>query len=308
MFIEAVFSMVKFGLFFDPMGDHHYTVKVARELEQRGFDSLLLPDHYMSPWTNEKLDSWTLLSHIAAQVKDLRLGTCVTPIPLRPPSVLAKMVTTVDVLSEGRAILGVGAGWIKDEFIAYGLGWNSHKIRLEKTKEGVETILELWSRSDKIDYTGKYYNLKGAIFLPKPVTKPHPPLWWGGTSGQILELTAKYGQGWIPYILSAEDYGKKADTIKSLIHDEQRRKDFTFAYSGPAVISKNPLEIEKFAPATKKEKSDKLWLVGNPQRLVERIEEYVERGANYIAPIFLDRNKTIESIELFADEVMPEFT
>jgi alkanesulfonate monooxygenase SsuD/methylene tetrahydromethanopterin reductase-like flavin-dependent oxidoreductase (luciferase family) len=305
---EELVVKAKFGLFFDPMGDHNYTVKVARELEKRGFDSLLLPDHYMSPWTNEKLDSWTLLSHLAAEVKEIRLGTCVTPMPLRHPSILAKMVTTVDIVSNGRAILGIGAGWIKDEFIAYGLGWSNHKNRLEKTKEGVELILKLWSGMEKVNYDGKHYNLKDAIFLPKPIKKPHPPLWWGGSSSRILEMAAKYGQGWIPYILSAEDFGRNVNTIKSLLPSQNSEEEFTYAYCGPCVISKNPLEIEKYAPEAKREKADKLWLVGNPQKCVERIQEYLKNGANYIAPIFLDRKSTLESIELFADEVMPSFT
>ena len=84
-----------------------------------GFDSILFPDHYMSPWTNVKFDTWSLIAYLAGKVSKIRLGTCVTPIPLRHPSVLAKIVATTDILSGGRVILGVGAGWVKDEFVAY---------------------------------------------------------------------------------------------------------------------------------------------------------------------------------------------
>ncbi|HJX23015.1 MAG TPA: LLM class flavin-dependent oxidoreductase [Candidatus Bathyarchaeia archaeon] len=305
---EEKSTKTNFGLFFDPCGDLDFSLKVTKEAERLGFDSILFPDHYMSPWTNVKFDSWSLISYLAGQVDKIRLGTCVTPIPLRHPSVLAKIVATADILSRGRVILGVGAGWVKDEFVAYGIGWNGHKTRIEKTKEGIELILELWTGEEKIDYQGKHFNLKGAIFLPKPVQKPHPPLWFGGTSSKILEMVSAYGQGWIPYVMSAEDFGKSVKSIKNMIPDQKRREGLTYAYCGPTIISKSSSELDVLIPPNKKEKADTLWIAGDPKTCVKRVKDYLDNGSNYFVPIFTAREKTLESLELFADEVMPSFT
>lgn len=163
------------------------TIKTADNL---GIDGFVLPDHYMSPRSNETLEAWVTLANFAAVTNHIMLGTLVTPIPLRPPQLLAKMVSTVDVLSEGRTFLGVGAGWNKEEFEAYS-SWNNPKVRVEKVDEGVTLIKKLWTEP-KVDFKGKHYRTKGAVLLPKPVQKPHPPILFGGRGPKMLKLAGKH--------------------------------------------------------------------------------------------------------------------
>lgn len=111
----------------------------AEELE---YDSFLTTDHYMLPWGNETLETWAYLSYLAGKVSNIRLGTCVTPIPFRPPSLLAKIISTLDLVSNGRVIVGVGLGWYQDEFEAYG-SWDSNPIRFEKTREALDLMKAL---------------------------------------------------------------------------------------------------------------------------------------------------------------------
>jgi len=119
------------------------------------------------------------------------LGTLVTPIPFRPPGMMAKMVATLDVISSGRAILGVGAGWSKTEFDGYS-EWNDPEIRVDKTEEGVQLILKLW-QEPTVNFEGKFYEAKGAVLEPKPTQKPHPPLLFGGVGKRMLRLAGRYG-------------------------------------------------------------------------------------------------------------------
>jgi alkanesulfonate monooxygenase SsuD/methylene tetrahydromethanopterin reductase-like flavin-dependent oxidoreductase (luciferase family) len=162
-------------------------VKVADEL---GIDGFVLPDHYMSPQGNETLEAWITLAYCAAITNCIRLGTLVTPVPLRPPQLLAKMVSTVDVLSKGRSFLGVGAGWSKKEFEGYSQ-WDDPVTRVEKVDEGVALIKRLWTEPT-VDFEGRYYRVKGAVLLPKSVQKPHPPILFGGKGIKMLKLAGKY--------------------------------------------------------------------------------------------------------------------
>lgn len=161
-----------------------------------GYYGVVFPDHFMwdrreMPDRNSTLDTWTMLSYLAAKTDTLRLGTLVTPIPFRPPGILAKTVSTLDIISSGRVFLGVGAGWSQTEFEGYG-EWDDPKTRVDKTEEGIQLILRLW-QEEKVDFQGKFYKARGAVLDPKPVQKPHPPLLFGGISWRMLRLAGRFG-------------------------------------------------------------------------------------------------------------------
>jgi alkanesulfonate monooxygenase SsuD/methylene tetrahydromethanopterin reductase-like flavin-dependent oxidoreductase (luciferase family) len=172
----------------------------VKEAEKCNFWGVVFPDQYM--WNlrdlgvesyeniDSTLETWIELAHLATETSRIRLGTWVTPIPLRPPGVLAKIVSTLDVLSGGRALLGVGAGSTQRLFEGYSQ-WESPSVRVDKTREGVELILRLW-HDRTVDYDGSYYQAKGAVLEPKPVQKPHPPLIFGGAGNRMLELAGRY--------------------------------------------------------------------------------------------------------------------
>jgi len=182
-------------------------VKISIIADKLGYNSLWVGDHFFlpeeiyiktegNPKKPNKLDAWTVLAAIAVKTKRIRLGTRVSPIPFYMPAKLAKIVTTADIISNGRINFGVGAGWFKNEAISYGFDWENHKERITKMLEGLEIILKLW-KEDRVTYNGKYYKIYNAPFWPKPIQKPHPPIWFGGASKAILEATVKYGDGFL---------------------------------------------------------------------------------------------------------------
>ena len=182
------------------LGNFYRSWKLAEEAvpiaDDLGYYGVVFPDHYMwdraeMPDRNSTLDAWVALSYLAAKTQTLMLGTLVTPIPFRPPGMLAKMVSTLDVISAGRAILGVGAGWSRTEFEGYS-EWTDGKTRVDKTEEGVRLIMKLW-QEPKVDFKGRFYSAKGAVLEPKPVQKPYPPLLFGGFSPRMLRLAGRYG-------------------------------------------------------------------------------------------------------------------
>jgi alkanesulfonate monooxygenase SsuD/methylene tetrahydromethanopterin reductase-like flavin-dependent oxidoreductase (luciferase family) len=165
----------------------------AKEADDSGFWGVSMPDHHL--WAqgmdDATLDSWVALTQLASMTKSVHLGTIVTAIPFRPPAMLAKMVSTVDVLSNGRTFLGVGAGWSQREFDAYS-AWDEPAVRVAKTEEGLRLILALWTEKN-VEFQGTYYRSKGGVLEPKPVQKPHPPLLFGGLGPRMLRMAGRFG-------------------------------------------------------------------------------------------------------------------
>ncbi|MDG6958822.1 MAG: LLM class flavin-dependent oxidoreductase [Nitrososphaerota archaeon] len=185
-------------------------------------DFFLVTDHYITPTTDSSVDAWSILAALAAKTDRMTIGTCVTPIPFRPPQMLAKMVATVDQVSRGRVVLGVGAGWSRAEFDAYGK-WEDDRTRMAMTVEGLELMLKLWASEEPFDFQGRYYTSKGAILRPKPVARPHPPLWFGGTGRRMLKrVAAKYADAWLPPVPGLPD-GEYRRVFEALRGGEERR-------------------------------------------------------------------------------------
>jgi Luciferase-like monooxygenase len=213
----------------------------VREAEKRGFWGVVFPDQYM--WDmkdlgvdsfkgiDDTLDTWIALTSLATQTRSIHLGTWVTPIPLRPPGILAKMVSTLDVISQGRTILGVGAGSSQRLFEGYS-DWNPPRVRFERTKEGVELILRLWAEGN-VEFKGVHYHAKGAVLDPKPVQKPHPPLLFGGAGPRMLRLAGRYAD--ICYIppwnkMSFEE-SKKIVLREARHYGREEKISFALAYT-----------------------------------------------------------------------------
>ena len=212
---------MKFGVVVSSGWEARQIIKSGCLADSLGLDFFLVTDHYMTPVSDSSVDAWAVLAALAAKTKGVVLGTCVTPIPFRPPQLLAKVVATVDQISNGRAVLGVGAGWSKPEFDAYSR-WDDDRTRVAKTVEGLELITKLWMAQEPFDFAGRYYSSQGAILKPKPVQQPHPPLWFGGRGTYMLkEIAAKYGDAWLPPIpgLQEDEYRR----VLSLVRDGRER-------------------------------------------------------------------------------------
>ena len=260
---------------------------IVVKAEELGYDSFLTTDHYMLPWGNETLETWVYLSYLAGKVSNIRLGTCVTPITFRPPSLLAKTISTLDLVSNGRVIVGVGLGWYPDEFEAYS-SWDHNPVRFEKTREALKLMVKLWSE-DKVNFEGKYYRVKDAVLQPKPVQKPHPPLWFGGTGKKMLKLTAEMGNGWItpgprwfPAYTTVEEYRGYVEKIRRYRESLGKNGKFTFA----CLIA--PHESSK--------------------EFVTEIEDYGKAGMEYLVLGITRVRDGLKLVKRFKNEIVSSFS
>jgi probable F420-dependent oxidoreductase len=187
--------------------------RIAVEGEKMGYDYATISDHVVIPRDIEarypysdtgefpgrsrgdRHEQLTAVAFVAGKTSRLRLVTSVTVVPHRPAVLLAKMLATIDVLSNGRLTFGIGAGWMKEEFQA--LGVPPFPERGAVTDEYLMACRELWTKDDP-HFEGKYVKFANVLFEPKPVQKPHPPIWVGGESGPALRRTANLGDGWYP--------------------------------------------------------------------------------------------------------------
>jgi F420-dependent oxidoreductase-like protein len=161
-------------------------VALARACEEHGLEGLFRSDHYLSVFNDPargSLDAWTTLAGLAAITGRIRLGTLVSPVTFRHPSVLGKEVVTVDHISGGRVELGIGAGWHVPEHRAYGFDYPDDRVRIQLLAEQLEVVHRSWSEAP-LTFEGRHYRVDGLHALPRPVQDPHPPLIVGGHGGR----------------------------------------------------------------------------------------------------------------------------
>jgi len=196
-----------------PMAEPETMARVARLGEELGFDYLTLTDHialpdtsvpgypysesgsFYSPDPGRRFEMLTAASWVAAKTERIRLVLAVLVVPHRPAVLAAKMLSTLDVLSGGRLTVGIGAGWLKTEFDA--VVTTPFAERGAVTDEYIDAFRRLWTE-DKPTIAGKYVRYDGLVMEPKPVQKPHPPIWVGGESGPSMRRAARVGDAWYP--------------------------------------------------------------------------------------------------------------
>jgi F420-dependent oxidoreductase-like protein len=198
---------------------------LAGACEEHGLEGLFRSDHYMSVMGRRErgsLDAWATLAGLAARTSRIRLGTMVSPVTFRHPSVLAKMVVTVDHISGGRAELGMGAGWHQDEHTAYGFDLPPSDRRMSLLAEQLEVVNREWAERD-VDFDGKLYRLEGLDAMPKPLQQPRPNLIVGGAVGpRSAALAARW----------ADEYNTTFVSSLDDCRQRRRRLDAAWAEAG----------------------------------------------------------------------------
>jgi phthiodiolone/phenolphthiodiolone dimycocerosates ketoreductase len=182
--------------------------------DKHGLDGFWIPDHFVD-LDGERIDPWTVNSAIAVNSKTIRLASAVTDTQRTHPARTAHMIASVDALSNGRVILGIGAGEAMN-ITPYGLPWESTADRLERLRESVQVIRLLWSsaRDNPVDFEGRFYNLKQAFLRQAPVQKP-PPVFIGAIANEkLLELTGQIGDGWYGWLNTPKSFRNKLSIIK----------------------------------------------------------------------------------------------
>ena len=286
-----------------------------KEADALGFDSAWVFDHFIPIFGNQEgpcLEGWTMLAALAAETHRLRIGVLVTGNTYRNPALLAKMATTIDQVSHGRLVLGIGAGWFERDHAAFGFDFGTPRERARKLAEALQVITKLWSE-DHPSFAGKYYRLDKAPFAPPNVQKPHPPIVIGGQGKRwIVPLVARYGDGWNAVSGVLPEGVRERRTI---IEAECRRIGRSPCPSEVSVllplvaITNVPLAgpVVRFgARALVNKDVAQSILADSPAAIQARIKEYVDAGATEIIlslrPPF-DR----ELLRRFAQEIMPAF-
>jgi alkanesulfonate monooxygenase SsuD/methylene tetrahydromethanopterin reductase-like flavin-dependent oxidoreductase (luciferase family) len=233
---------------------------------------------------------------------------------LRNPSLLAKTAATLDNLSNGRVILGVGAGWFSEEFRSYGIGWDSFQVRVAKTIEGVIVIKKLWIE-DSPSYDGRFYRIRNAPLWPKPVQKPHPPIYFGGRSEAILRATGKMGDGWISWAVSSSEFREKISVIRD-IASRVGRKPESVKPACNLIVSVSEdydearITAERYVANFFGRSLDDIGdfiVYGEPDDCIDGIEKFIEAGTMHVAfrPML---NKDIPRfLDIFEKKIIPYF-
>jgi F420-dependent oxidoreductase-like protein len=283
------------------------TLAAARACEQAGLDSVWLADHFMFPDTDHPerevpvFDCMVALGAIAACTSRIRIGELVLGVPYRNPALLAKMLTTLDVIAHGRTIVGLGAAWHEPEFVAYGWPFPSVRERMERLEEAVQIVDRLMSERPA-SFSGKHFTVEGAYNDPMPVQKPRPPIMIGGSGEKVtLRLVAQYAE-------MSNVNGDPATVAHR--YDVMRQHCERVGRSPEAVIRCNDTGLliaanERELAAKKERFGDKFNLIGTPDQIIDGLERYAKAGSQYVTFNMPDASD-VEPILLLGETVVRE--
>ena len=300
----------------DPVEKYETMTRVAQEADRAGYDSIWVFDHFHTVPTPEletTFECWTITAGLARDTQRVKVGQMVTCNGYRNPALLAKIGSTVDVMSHGRLLFGLGAGWYEHEWRAYGYGFPDVPKRMGMFREACEIIHRMWTEDYPV-FHGKHYTVDGAINEPKGVQKPHPPLWIGGGGEQVtLKMVAKWGDACNLGNADLDQFRHKLGVLRRHCDDLGRDFDEIVRSTGVTVhLVDNDKDAEKETAAARGEKSYEQYaketIVGTPDTVVERLQQIVDAGADYFIVSIPRVAYDQEPMKRFAQEVMPRFS
>ena len=269
-------------------------ISLAQHAEALGYDSLSVNDHivFHTSW----LDALTTLSAVASSTKRILIGTSILNIVVRNPVVCAKALAAIDILSSGRLFAGVGPGSHRGDYDACGMDFSERWPRFSEALQIFVMLLSSNNTSKSIDYKGKYYTLRDIILLPKPVQKPHPPIYVGSWGSEVgLKRLAKYSNGWMAsaYNITPTKFKEKWNFLlayrKSLGKDEEEELFDNSVMSMFGYIDDDKDRVRKvvreiLAPALRRPAEDleQMLLFGSLDKCLRKIRNFVDAGVNRI--------------------------
>lgn len=264
---------------------------IAGSAEEVGCEHVSVMDHWfqmdqMLPVDNDMLEAYTTLGFLAAHTERLRLHVLVTGVTYRHPGLLAKIVATLDVLSGGRAGLGIGAAWYEREHVGLGVPFPSIGERLERLEETLQICLQMWSDDDG-PYEGRYYQLAETLCVPKPLTRPRPPiLIGGGGEKKLLKMVARYADASNLIATDFDQVAHKLEVLRRHCDDLDRNPDDitkTILYVGDALAKRDSDEF------------------------LREMSRYATLGISTVMVMPLD-NEPVAFVERLGAEVIPSLT
>jgi F420-dependent oxidoreductase-like protein len=289
--------------------------KLATKAENLSFDSFWVMDHFhqisvVGKQDEPMLEGWTTLSVLAGITSKIKLGTLVTGVIYRHPSVLAKMAATLDILSKGRLFMGIGAAWNQEESLAYGIiPFPPNKERLLRLEEAIQIIRKMWTEEPTTTFNGKYYQIRNAYCNPKPIQKPSPPIMVGGSGErQTLKIVAKYADA-CNLFGSAETVKRKLSVLNEHCKSVGRDYDSILKTKLGFIVMDNDKDtaekrvLQQISKVMPREQIKEFVIYGTPEDVLKQIELLEEAGIQYFIAD-LEPDKELEALETFADSII----
>jgi alkanesulfonate monooxygenase SsuD/methylene tetrahydromethanopterin reductase-like flavin-dependent oxidoreductase (luciferase family) len=316
--------------------DARQTFEYAILADELGYDSLWVADHLQLGKNGAILEGWTTLAALAGATKRAALGTIHLSNVFRHPPQVAKMAATIDQISGGRLIFFFDAGWNAVESEAYGFAFTDASSRVARMREALELIRRLWTETGPIDHTGAHYHLRQAICEPKPVQRPHPPIWIGETVHEgLLDAAAALGQGWNSVPASPAEYASKLSKLEAACQRANRDLgELELSLETQLLIAPTHGELDRIVDrieALRQGEVDRArasgaaenaalarpvqavvaeqrqrWLMGTPDEVIDQIRVYQALGVSHLMLWFLDAPDPA-GLRLYAEKVRPAF-
>jgi alkanesulfonate monooxygenase SsuD/methylene tetrahydromethanopterin reductase-like flavin-dependent oxidoreductase (luciferase family) len=291
----------------NPTKQYEFSKSVAISADNFGFHSIYAYDHLIPHYKDDVekniFECFTLLSSIAAITNKVKIGQIVACNSYRNPSLLAKKLSTLDIISNGRVELGIGAGWYEQEYIAYGYDFPSDISRIEQLDESLRVIKAMWTAT-KASFEGKYY---------KPIQKPHPTIMIGGSGEKyLLKVVARHADRYNLFFGSPDQMKRKISVLKEYCNSIGRDdNEIQYSVVLPCLIGES--EDEVYQGLIKHKRKDKTleqylqYLVGGittgtPERIIKGLNQYIDVGVSHFIMHFIELK--IQSLKLFGSEVI----
>ncbi|HLC25023.1 MAG TPA: TIGR03560 family F420-dependent LLM class oxidoreductase [Nitrosopumilaceae archaeon] len=295
-----------------------FSKSVALKAEQLGYNAGYVYDHFI-PYYGDKrtlpfFEAYTLLSAVSAITTKLRVGQVVTCNSYRLPSLLAKMSSTLDAISNGRLEFGIGAGWFEHEYNSYGYQFDSASTRIEQLDESLTIIKKMWQK-EKSSFKGKHYSIKNAICSPKPIQNPHPPIMVGGAGQKLITVAAKHATRYNHPFGTPEILQSKIEMLK--IQCKKINRNFDEIENSVllrVLVGKDKDDIKQIVTQLKKKnesisefimRSKDSIALGTPDEVIEYLQKYVNIGISYFIMNFIGLSNSLEMLSLFSKKVRP---
>ena len=305
---------MQFGISLPITMDGDALCRFAERVDSLGFESLWEGDHivlptggtnqypytqdgsYVRPSDTANLEMMTVLSYVASHTKRIRIGSTVIILPYRNPIVQAKMFASLDVLTGGRVICGVGVGWLEKEFETLGVPYSE---RGPMSDEYLEVFKCLWTQENP-EFHGRFYSFDGIQFNPKPVQQPHIPIWVGGHTRRSIRRTVAYGDAWHPTRQTPE-------YVAGLLPYLRQQAEAAGRNPGEITVSlKRNLHFTDLGIPDRSTTRSGGAMIGTTQQVLDDVRRCGDLGIHQLTYDFLtnDADECIKSIEHFADKVM----